>query len=371
MTSDAADDVLIEAREPSSTGAVRRAAARLGERAGLDAEALARLALVCSEASENLVRHGGGGEVLIAARGAAVELLALDRGPGIANLEGAFVDGASGAGTAGFGLGSLRRQADDFDVHSAPGRGTAVLARVRRRAGGRRGDASPASAVAALDVGAVRVARRGESRCGDGWRDRSGPGARRALCLVDGVGHGDGAADAADAALAAFDAAAPDANAAERLAAMDAASRATRGAVGAVALCAPRYAGAGAGPSGVGGGSSEVDVEHAGAGNAATFTLDPGGERRRLYAADGTLGRASPGRGAARTNRCALAPGALLVMHSDGLELPDGPDTGGGLLRREPTLIAAVLYRDHGRRAADDCAVLVARAPAPTRRTAS
>ena len=342
------NELLIEAREPSATGAVRRAAAALGERVGLDAEALGRLALVCAEATENLVRHGGGGEVLIRARGDAVELLALDRGPGIADLGAAFADGASGAGTAGFGLGSLRRQADAFDVHSAAGRGTAVLARVRRR--GR----APAPArrwpgVAGLEVGALRVSRRGEARCGDGWSELAGPRGRRALCVVDGVGHGDDAAVAAEAALAAFEAAGDASDAADRLGAMDAASRTTRGAVGAVALCSPRADG--------------VDVEHAGTGNVVAFTLVPGADRRRLYAADGTLGRGDAGgaANAVRTNRYALAPGALLVVHTDGLVIDDGPDAGAGLLRRDPTLIAAVLYRDHGRRD-DDCAVLVARA---------
>jgi len=53
-----------------------------------------------------------------------------------------------------------------------------------------------------------------------------------------------------------------------------------------------------------------------------------------------------------------IAPGSLLVMHSDGLsarwDLRQRPE----LLRAHPAVIAAVLYRDHGRER-DDATVVV------------
>ena len=52
--------------------------------------------------------------------------------------------------------------------------------------------------------------------------------------------------------------------------------------------------------------------------------------------------------------------GAILVMHSDGLSANWKLERYPGLLARDPSVIAAVLYRDY-RRKNDDATVLVAR----------
>jgi serine/threonine-protein kinase RsbT len=55
-----------------------------------------------------------------------VGLIFVDNGPGIPDLDMALRDGVSTAGTSGTGLGALRRQADEFDIDSRTGEGTAV-----------------------------------------------------------------------------------------------------------------------------------------------------------------------------------------------------------------------------------------------------
>ena len=55
-------------------------------------------------------------------------------GPGIVDLNKALADGHSTSGTAGTGLGAIRRSADVFAVSSRGGRGTAVLARLKPEA---------------------------------------------------------------------------------------------------------------------------------------------------------------------------------------------------------------------------------------------
>jgi len=348
----------LPASDPSAVGEVRRSVDRAGRLAGLDEESLARLKLVCTEATENLVRHGGGGEVLVGIRTIegrpTVELIALDRGPGIEDIAAALVDGHSGAGTAGCGLGALQRLSDGFDLHSVVGAGTALLSRVRSRTtpaplAARAGQAGQAvlDVLDVLDVGAVRVAYPGEHRCGDAWRARAEPGAH-ALCLVDGLGHGDAAADAAEAALRGFDEGAGTGPAA-RLALMSAASHGTRGSVGSVVTCR------------VPAGGNELALEHAGIGNVSTAVHGPGRRPGELPTTAGTLGREDL---VARTGRGTLGRDGLIIMHSDGLALPDPFARRDGLVRRDPTLIAAVLYRD-GTTRRDDCAVLVAR-PAST-----
>ena len=55
-------------------------------------------------------------------------------------------------------------------------------------------------------------------------------------------------------------------------------------------------------------------------------------------------------------------PGAILVLHSDGLLSHWTLDRHPGLAARHPMLLAGILYRDF-RRGRDDTTVVVAREP--------
>ena len=136
--------------EPSQVGEARRRIVELGASIGLDSDQQGRLALVVNELGSNLVKHGGGGVLLI--RGlqtpAAVEVLAIDRGAGMASVAECFRDGYSTAGSSGTGLGAVRRLASLVDVYTTQPGGTAIVARVA--ADSRRHRGGPA-----LDVGAV------------------------------------------------------------------------------------------------------------------------------------------------------------------------------------------------------------------------
>jgi hypothetical protein len=56
-----------------------------------------------------------------------------------------------------------------------------------------------------------------------------------------------------------------------------------------------------------------------------------------------------------------LPGGSLVILHSDGLKSRWTLDGYAGLTRRDPTLIAAVLFRDF-QRGRDDATAMVARA---------
>ena len=56
-----------------------------------------------------------------------------DRGPGIEDLGRALEDGYSTAGRLGLGLPGVKRLMDDFEICSAPGMGTTVIARKWKR----------------------------------------------------------------------------------------------------------------------------------------------------------------------------------------------------------------------------------------------
>ncbi|MHB1225287.1 MAG: ATP-binding protein, partial [Gemmatimonadaceae bacterium] len=110
--------------DSSKVGEVRRAADGLAVAARLSETERGTLAIVVTEATSNVARHAPGGRILLRAVGepgaAGVELLALDSGPGITNVGRAMEDGFSSAGTAGRGLGAIRRMAADFDLYSRP-----------------------------------------------------------------------------------------------------------------------------------------------------------------------------------------------------------------------------------------------------------
>jgi serine/threonine-protein kinase RsbT len=91
------------------------------------------LATAISEIARNITTYanGGRGEVLIElvrdARGRrGVKVVARDEGPGIEDLERALTDGYTTGGGLGLGLPGARRLVDEFDIETAPGKGTTV-----------------------------------------------------------------------------------------------------------------------------------------------------------------------------------------------------------------------------------------------------
>lgn len=109
---------------------------RVGEesrRAGLAEADRARAMTAASELATNILKFAGHGTLtvcVIQERGrSGVEILAEDRGPGIADVEAALRDHFSTSGTLGLGLPGVRRLMDDFEIASSLGAGTRVRAR--------------------------------------------------------------------------------------------------------------------------------------------------------------------------------------------------------------------------------------------------
>jgi anti-sigma regulatory factor (Ser/Thr protein kinase) len=323
---------LIPVVEASQVGEARRAVAALGESLGLGETEAGRASIAVTEAANNLVRHAGGGEILIQPVGEAngVEIIALDRGPGISEMGVALTDGHSTTGTSGTGLGAMRRLSSRFDTYSLPGKGLAILMQICARL----------PPPAAVESGAICVSKPGEDECGDVWDVRLHPGSCRIL-IADGLGHGP---LAREAALAAARAAVSGSGPSQALEDAHLATRPTRGAALAVA-------------------EADLDarvLRYAGFGNIAAMLLENGGSRS-LVSMSGTVGL---GTHKAREFSYPYLPGAILVMWSDGLTSRWSLDHYPGLLLRHPALIASVLYRDHAR-GRDDVTVVAARLGRP------
>ena len=96
--------------EQSQISEARRAVETLARQNGFNEEDAGRTALVVTELATNLIKHGGGGEILVGAYddkdGAGIEILALDKGQGMNDVQACMRDGYSSAGTRGHGLGA-------------------------------------------------------------------------------------------------------------------------------------------------------------------------------------------------------------------------------------------------------------------------
>ncbi|SDV48073.1 SpoIIE family protein phosphatase [Chitinasiproducens palmae] len=332
-----------DVRDPSDVGEIRRQAAALAAAFEFDETASGRLAIVASELATNVLKHGRGGEMLLAPvrrGGAGLALLALDRGPGIVNIAASMRDGYSTGGSLGVGMGAIERQSDEVDLYSRAEHGTAMLARVfARTASAREPVAAPAERQSArLSIGALCLAKRGQQLSGDSWAWRRVDGQVQ-LLVVDGLGYGPQASATAAAAVAAFRTA-RSVLPSDILNELHRALKATRGAVAAIASIDP-VAGR---------------LRYAGVGNINGLIRSDGG-RRHLMSADGTLGYQAR---VFRDADHAFERGASLIMHSDGMATRLSPDGYPGLLHHDPDLIAGVLYRDF-KRDNDDATIAVVR----------
>jgi anti-sigma regulatory factor (Ser/Thr protein kinase) len=326
--------------ESSQVAAARRAALLLAGRVGFDETPAGQVALVASELATNLAKHALSGEILLRQlggerapdEGMGVEILAIDRGPGMPDEALSRRDGYSTAGTLGHGLGAVARQSHEFELHTHPS-GTVAMARLWRDA------PPPPSSRPLFDVGAVHVSKHGEDVCGDelGWRHR---GDRLAVMVADGLGHGLAAHDAAHLAVKVFHDFGEEPP--QRIVTdAHAALRASRGA--AIAVVA-------------------VDIErgvarYCGLGNISGVILRPDGTRQSLVSQNGTAGHTAS---RIQEFHYPVTAGGTLILHSDGLSTHWDAQKYPGLLRRHPSIIAGLLYRDFSRRR-DDVTVVVAR----------
>jgi anti-sigma regulatory factor (Ser/Thr protein kinase) len=322
----------LRVEDPSAAAACRAAALGLASRLGFPAARADELALAVTEAASNLHKHAREGSMLlrITRDGTVrdggrpgIELVTIDTGPGFRDAAAALRDGHSTSGTLGIGLGAIRRLADFCDLYSAPGHGTALVARFWP---------SPREG-AARYAGLVRPIA-GETECGDVFgATETDAGVTGVLC--DGLGHGPLAASAATQAVAAVleDPPGQPATLVERVHRRIGHTRG--GAIGVVQL-------------------ADGVIRFAGLGNVAAVILAEG-TRKSMLSVPGIAGHQAR---VIRQYEYAAPRGAVIVLHSDGLSSHWDPGTLPGLNPRDPLVIAAALLAEAGTHR-DDAGVLV------------
>lgn len=310
--------------EASQVAAARRGCVELAAKLGLDETLIGRVALVTTEAATNILKHAGEGAILvrdISRPGKArIEIIAIDSGPGISNLQACLSDGFSTADSQGTGLGAMRRLSESFDAYTMPGLGSAFRMTICAEA--------PNDGPRVLfQMGAVCLPIASEEVCGDAWHANLDAGSAT-IMVADGLGHGPDAMLASQAAIEVLKA--RGAGTPTRLLELThEALRATRGAAVAVA---------------------RIDLERknivfAGIGNIAA-SLQSATGRRQMMSHNGIVGNNI------RKIQEFTFPWAqddILILHSDGLGTHWDLRNYPGLEHRHPALIAAMLHRDHAR----------------------
>lgn len=322
--------------DSSQVGEARRSAAAVAAVANLGETDAGKFSILVTEAATNIAKHAGRGEIMLRAIATAgvrgAELIAIDAGPGIPDVDRALRDGYSTAGSTGAGLGAFARLATRYDIYSASGSGTVISARIevigndRHRRG--------------YDVGIVRAAKRGETECGDDWSMVLEDGGRATVTVADGLGHGGAAAEASHRAVEIAAEHAKE-SAGRIVAEVHAGLRTTRGAALAVAELE----------------STGSSVRFAGVGNISASIVSPR-DSRSLVSHNGIVGHEMR---KIQEFTYDLPPSGLLVLHSDGVSARWDLGKYPGLATRDPSVVAGVIYRDFSR-GRDDSLVVVVRA---------
>lgn len=316
---------IVSIQEPSQISVARRVASEFAQAAGMEEQRASALNVVIVELANNLLQHAGGGQLYIryTAPIGALDVAAVDHGPGMPNVERCLADGFSTASTPGLGLGGVRRFATKFAAYSVPERSTVVAARMLESS------ATP-------DMSVICTALEGEALSGDGW-SVSNDGST--FLVVDGLGHGIFAADAARVAVETFcrfQTLAPSA----MLERIHAVMRSTRGAAAAIARVD----------------RAERKVQFAGIGNISCMLMNQT-RTQSMVSHNGTLGHQLR---RVQQFEYPYTAGDLLLMQSDGLTTQSRKGLPVSLFSQPPIVIAPFIFSEQVR-GRDDATVLVNR----------
>ncbi len=305
------------------------------------------MVLVAAEMASNQVKHAAGKGMLQVWQqpGGALDLVALDFGPGIGNVSLAQEDGYSTVHTLGKGLGSIRRLSDEFEIFSQPKEkdqqglwhGTAAWARFWMESPRRGGNAAARPAEDRAQIGLFLRPFSDDRFNGDRiYLERHGDKLR--WLHLDGLGHGENAQQAfANFTGHLFH----KDNLSGELVDIDRCLAGTRGAVAVV---------------------TEVDLagkslSMLGVGDMSAHVYQDG-EMHNFSFAPGILGREHK---SAKVTRLACGRGCLIVTNSDGIRHGWDASSFPGLFSQHPQLVAYLLGNVMGRVSDDQsvCAVRI------------
>lgn len=304
-------------------------------RAGFSERKLGEIDIIIAEMASNLVKHAGGGQVLVklveenGLQG--IEIISIDNGPGMTDVSRMVVDGVSTKNTLGQGLGSMKRLSNLFQIYSLKDWGTIILIRVFET------EAPLFIKPSKWEIKAVILPKPGETECGDGFFSVITPDYIK-LFLGDGLGHGKEAAKAVMLAGEVFSQCG-EAEPEDIIQRIDAGVKTTRGLVGTVAVFNVK----------------KKIWRICGVGNITTKISSPASAKNYM-ANNGIIGLNVPKMLHAQEEP--YETGQHLFLYSDGLKNRSDTVKYPAILRYDLSIVAASLIKDYARYTDDMSAVV-------------
>ncbi len=306
---------------------------RRAQEAGIKVERLNALDLILAEMTSNLFKYGDDGEILMGIfnniDSPYIELISIDKGPGMARPAKMMQDGVSTSNTMGHGLGSIKRLSDTFDLYSQVDWGTIVLSRVYN---------DPKSIKSnKVIIRPIVVAKPGEVHSGDGVVYKQTDKYIK-IMLADGLGHGPEANKAVNEAANAFRIC-PDYSPTETLRFIHTSIKKTRGAVASV-VC--------------------YDFESkmwssVGIGNISVRMIGPSSSRNHM-SYNGIVGHNIPT--TINDQQYVAEDFNQIVLCSDGIKPPWDLLKYPVIQKHDLTILAAAIYKDYAVKN-DDMSVII------------
>lgn len=157
--------------------------------------------IIVSELTSNLIKHAGRGELLYRIfnspdrADSVFEIICLDKGPGIADINKVMADGISTTKTLGQGIGAIKRLSSISQLYSLPGWGTIHYSMVTSH----KDLYASKPPTIDIDTRALCVCKPREIVSGDGYFIKRTDNEVR-IFFGDGLGHGEHAKEAVDRA---------------------------------------------------------------------------------------------------------------------------------------------------------------------------
>lgn len=315
---------------------IKREIHNLALQIGFSPHRAAETDIIVAELTSNLIKFGNGGELLYRSHfnedHNEIEIYCLDKGQGIENTAKIMNDGYSTSNTLGQGLGAIKRLSNDFQIYSIKGWGTVQYIKICDKS-----DFLILPVKTELNFAALSVNYPGERVCGDGYHVKQ---TRRGFQILvgDGLGHGAHAQEAVQQAIKVFKQSGEN-DPCSILRTIHDQVKKTRGLVATIA-------------------SVDYKSENwtvCGIGNINTRIYN-GLENKTYTPYNGIIGHNIP-----RTLNNTLVPyqkHQIIIMHSDGLRTRWNLNDLTSIMKQNPGVISASLYKDNVR-GTDDATILV------------
>lgn len=300
---------------------------------GMETSRISEVDIIVAELTSNLFKYADEGEILFGnftEDGIPyVELISLDKGPGMMRASRMLQDGITTGNSLGMGLGSIKRLSDTFDIYSQVGWGTVILSRIYLSGKPPTGNK--------FVIRPLVVSKPGEKVSGDGFVCRLYNDGFK-IMLGDGLGHGPEANKAVNEAADVFKVYARS-SPTETLRFVHSSIKKTRGMVANIT----QYD------------SKNKEWVSSGIGNIASKWIGPTSSKNQM-SYNGIVGHNIPN--TMNDQHYSSSEYNQLVLCSDGITTRWEISKYPGILKNDLSILCAAIYKDHARRT-DDMSVIV------------